>query len=265
MINLVFHIVKLFSPRRKKFYSFIYSKTGVRPRDLSLYYQALTHKSAAKSSNRNNSDYNERLEFLGDALLSAIVADVLFKKFPNSNEGDLTQMRSRMVSRSSLNDVALKLGLHDHIMARTHKDLADTHIPGDSLEALIGAVYLDRGYNYCRLFVTKVIIGMFIDLRHISRMDSNYKSRLIEWGHKNHHPVDFVTDIKGDNDEQSVIFVAKAIVESIAIGVGEGLTKKEAQQMAALNALDYVDNNPSFFCSCCDIHAENEILKEIEL
>ncbi len=249
MINFVSYIVKLFSSRGKKFYSFIYTKTGVAPRDLKLYYQALTHKSSVRKPHRNLSAYNERLEFLGDALLSAIVADVLYQKYLGYDEGFLTQMRSRIVSRSRLNEVALKLGLQEYVNAKTQKDLSETHILGDSLEALIGAIYLDLGFKQCHNFVTGKIIQSFIDLEEISQNDSNYKSKLIEWGHKNHYSIDFVTTKKEADDENSSLFVATALVESLEIGTGEGSTKKEAQQNAALNALEYMDSNPGLFDS----------------
>jgi ribonuclease-3 len=251
VIKFVYSIVKLFSSRGKKFYSFIYTKTGIAPRDLKLYYQALTHKSAVRKPYRNLSSFNERLEFLGDALLSAIVADVLYREYPVCDEGLLTQMRSRIVSRSRLNEIGFKMGLQEYINAKTQKDLAETHILGDAVEALIGAIYLDLGYKQCHNFVTHKIIQSFIDLEEISQNDSNYKSKLIEWGHKNHHSVDFVTIKKDVEADNAVVFVATAVVENMEIGLGEGSTKKEAQQKAAFSALEYVDSNPDLFVAVC--------------
>ncbi len=247
MTRLIYYIVKLFSRKGKKFYSFIYATTGILPFDLSLYRQALTHKSAVSKPNRNLSAYNERLEYLGDALLSAIVAEVLYKKFPTKDEGFLTKMRSRIVSRSRLNEVALKMELHQFVTAHTQKALDQTHILGDSLEALIGAIYLDRGYKQCCRFVIRKIINPFINLEEISRNDSNYKSKLIEWGHKNHLEVDFVTVGKDQDCNLGIVFVCKAMVADQEIGQGEGTSKKEAQQNAAFCALSYVNTHPDMF------------------
>jgi ribonuclease-3 len=247
--NFVFYLIKLFSGNGKKFYSFIYSVTGIVPFNLSLYRQALTHKSTVNKPYRCLSAYNERLEFLGDALLSAIVADVLYAKFPSRDEGFLTKMRSRIVSRSRLNDVALKLELHRFVKAQTHKPLDQTHILGDSLEALIGAVYLDRGYQHCCRFVIRKIINPFIDLEDISKNDINYKSKLIEWGHKQHIAVEFITDQKERDDQQGIVFVASIVASDLEIGRGEGLSKKEAQQNASFCALNYAKSHPEAFQS----------------
>lgn len=247
MTNLIYYIVKLFSRKGKKFYSFIYAITGIFPINLSLYRQALTHKSSVGKPSRNLSAYNERLEFLGDALLSAIVAEVLYKKFPSKDEGFLTKMRSRIVSRSRLNEVALKMELQNYVTAHTQKSLDQTHILGDSLEAIIGAIYLDRGYKQCSRFVVRKIINPFINLEEISKNDSNYKSKLIEWGHKNHLEVDFITDEKEQDDNLGIVFVAKAMVSDREIGLGKGSSKKEAQQNAAFCGLSYVNTHPEVF------------------
>lgn len=244
MTNLIHHIVKLFSPRGEKFYSFIYDVTGIKPRHIELYRRALTHKSVISRNHANFSQYNERLEYLGDALLSAIVAEFLYKAFPSKDEGALTKMRSKIVSRNRLNDVALKMNLHEHVKTQTQKPLDQTHILGDSLEAIIGATYLDHGYQKCRTFVIQKIINPFIDLEEIAKNDGNYKSLLIEWGHKNHRSVNFITEEKHTSDEKEAYFVAFAQVSGTKVGEGEGQSKKEAQQKAAYRALRELENNP---------------------
>ncbi len=249
MTNCIFLIVKLFSCKGKKFHSFIYSVTGVVPFNLSLYRQALTHKSSVHKPQRNLSAYNERLEYLGDALLSAIVADVLYQRFPTRDEGFMTKMRSRIVSRSHLNEVALKMELNRFVIANTQKTLDQTHILGDALEALIGAVYLDRGYNQCCRFVIRKVINPFIDLDDVLKTDSNYKSKIIEWGHKHHLEVDFITDEKIQTDNLGIVFVATIVVSGLEIGKGMGSSKKEAQQNASFCALNYANSHPEAFQS----------------
>ncbi len=242
MIKPLLHIIKLFSPRRGKFYSFIKDVTGVRPVNIEVYRKALIHKSAMKRSEDRRLINNERLEFLGDAMLGAIVADELYKRFPNKNEGFLTKTRSRIVNRSRLNNIALKMGLGDWIDVQSKIDIAHTSILGDALEALIGAVYVDKGYQHCETFIIQRILKQYVDLKAVAKKDSNYKSLLIELGQKHKQSVYFITEEKHLTDVVAPTFVARAAVNGEVIGQGEGFSKKEAQQNAAHNALKELRN-----------------------
>ncbi|MBS2210248.1 ribonuclease III [Carboxylicivirga mesophila] len=242
MIKPLLHIIKLFSPRREKFYSFIKDATGIKPDNIQIYQQAFIHKSAMKKGGDKRFVNNERLEFLGDAMLGAIVADQLYKHFPTKNEGFLTKTRSRIVNRNRLNKIALKMGLGNWIDAQSKIDIAQTSILGDALEALIGAVYVDKGYKNCEKFIVERIIDRYIDLKAIARKDSNYKSLLIELGQKHKRSVHFITEEKHLTDAIAPTFISRAAVDGEVIGQGEGFSKKEAQQNAAKIALRVLRN-----------------------
>ncbi len=238
MIKPLLHIIKLFSLRREKFYSFIRQATGIRPVDISIYKQAFIHKSSMIKGEDGRFVNNERLEFLGDAMLGAIVADVLYQRFPGKNEGFLTKMRSRIVNRTLLNTIALKMDLGKWISVQSKIDITQTSILGDALEALIGAIYLDQGYKVCEQFIVEQIINQYVDIKQVAKKDSNYKSLLIEWGQKHKQSVYFITEEKHVADGEAASFIAKASVDEMEIGQGEGMSKKEAQQNAARKALE---------------------------
>lgn len=183
---------------------------------------------------------NERLEYLGDALLSAVVAHELFLRFPEKDEGALTKMRSRIVNRHNMNQLALEMGLNKLIRTQPLADMAQTHIPGDALEALIGAIYLDRGYKQTYRFIVEKVINKQPNLISFVENDTNFKSLLIEWGQKNKCNIHFVTEEYPSQLANEMIFVAQAFINNKMLGEGEGFSKKEAQQNAACKALNHV-------------------------
>ncbi|WP_430823570.1 ribonuclease III [Carboxylicivirga sp. N1Y90] len=241
MSKTLLHIIKLLPFKGKKFYGFIWSLTGIRPKRMDVYRLAFAHKSAMQKSKRKELLNNERLEFLGDAVLGAVVAEELYNKFPHKNEGFLTKTRSRIVNRSLLNNIALQMHLDKWVKTQAQIDVAHTSILGDALEALIGALYVDRGYGACRRFITRRLIPKYINLQRVARKDTNYKSLLIEWGQKNKADVQFITEEQHDADGLATRFHAKILVNENYSGQGEGLSKKEAQQHAAHQALLKID------------------------
>lgn len=236
------HIIKLFSLRGKKFYSSISTITGFRPTNIDLYKQAFIHKSAMIKGPNGKYINNERLEFLGDAILGSIIAEELYQRFPRRNEGFLTKTRSRIVNRSLLNEIALKMGLGEWIKAQYQIDISQTSIPGDALEALVGAVYLDKGYTNCQQFVMEKIIAPYVNLNKVAKKDSNYKSLLIEWGQKHKKCINFITEEQHVSNGSAPLFIAQASIDSEPTGEGKGFSKKEAQQNAARQALKVVKN-----------------------
>lgn len=232
--------MKLLPHPGKKFYSLIKKITGVKPKNISYYHLAFQHKSLMRKDQSGQPLNNERLEFLGDAVLGSIVAHELFKRFPRLDEGSLTKMRSRIVNRINMNKVALKMGLDKVIRTQPLNDLTQTHIPGDALEALIGAIYLDLGHDKAKAFIYSKIITEQTDFSEIADNDTNYKSLLIEWGQKNRCSIHFVTEEYPDQLPSGLGFIAKAHVNHQIMGEGKGASKKEAQQNAACQALDNV-------------------------
>lgn len=183
---------------------------------------------------------NERLEFLGDAILGAVVAQELYKRYTDVDEGFLTKTRSKIVNRSFLNETAFKLGLKTIICSQSKIALERTNIMGDALEALIGAIFIDKGYKACQCFILNKILVPFVNLNEITKYDTNFKSMLIEWDQKHKHHIDFVTDEIPGTHDNAPIFVASVEVNNIVFGRGEGYSKKEAQQNAAMEALQNV-------------------------
>jgi ribonuclease III len=232
--------MKLLPQPGKKFYSLVKKFTGIKPKNISFYHLAFQHKSLMCKDNNGQPLNNERLEFLGDAVLGSIVAHELFKKFPHLDEGSLTKMRSRIVNRNNMNRVALKMGLERLIRTQPLNDLSQTHIPGDALEALIGAIYLDLGHDKARDFIYRNIMTEQTDFTEIVDHDTNYKSMLIEWGQKNKCSIHFVTEEFPDQLTDGNLFFAQAEANHQVMGEGTGASKKEAQQNAAFHALKNV-------------------------
>jgi ribonuclease-3 len=181
---------------------------------------------------------NERLEFLGDAMLGSIVAEYLFKKYPNQPEGFLTELRSRIVRRETLNNVALRMGLNKLVQYNQNdRGLSRSHIFGNALEALIGAVYLDKGFSRTRTFILNQIIKPYIDLQHMESTDTNYKNQLLSWAQKIGHTLSFDT-LEERTEGTRKIFSVGITLNGKVVAVGNGYNKKEAGQVAAQKALE---------------------------
>jgi len=234
--------LKLFSSPRKEFYLFLKDLLGFYPTNLKLYDLAFIHKSASVPDSQGNMVNNERLEFLGDAILGAIIADFLYNRFPQQDEGFLTKNRSKLVNRSFLTRLTFDMGLHVFIDSNTTKNIDKSHIYGDALEALIGAIYLDTNYQTTKFFVTKRILSQFVNLNEIEHKDSNFKSQLIEWSQKNKTELKFETIEEHLTDKsKQPRFISTVLVNQTEMGKGTGTSKKEAQQNAAREALKKLD------------------------
>lgn len=233
--------IKLFSSSRKEFYSFIKETTGFSPLKLRLYDLAFIHKSASSTDLMGQPVNNERLEYLGDAVLGAIVADYLYNRFPRKDEGFLTQMRSRIVNRSFLTQLTFKLGLNHFVTSNTNNVNESSHIFGDVFEAFIGAIYLDTGYEGAKNFVIKKVLSTYVDVQELERSDNNFKSQLIEWGQKNKREVEFDTQENPDASHDKPPFISIIKIDGKIAGKGEGYSKKEAQQNSACKALSNFD------------------------
>jgi len=191
-----------------------------------------------RSKPEDPTDSNERLEFLGDAILGAIVAEYLFKKYPYQDEGYLTELRSRIVRRETMNNVALRMGLNKLVQYNQNdRGLSRSHIFGNALEALIGAVYLDRGFIKTRTFILNQFIRSYIDLDTMESTDTNYKNKLLSWAQKNSKPLVFDT-IEEKMEGARKSFTIGIVVDGEIVATGTGYNKKEAGQVAAQKALE---------------------------
>ena len=229
MIRQIIQSIRLYLNRNGKFYGLSISQIGFVPNNKSLYRLALLHKSASKMTSKGVVLNYERLEFLGDAVLGAIVAEILYKFFPNKDEGFMTRLRSKIVSRESLNIIAIKMGLSEEVIAKS--DISkNKHIYGDVFEAFTGAIYLDQGYDKTKAFIENYIFPHYVNLEDLVYVDKNYKSRLIEWAQK--QKIDLNIETIESNARRSKFVCTISIGEDI-MAQGIGASKKEAEQNSA--------------------------------
>jgi ribonuclease-3 len=219
---------------KKLFYSRLIRILGFLPGKIGLYELAFIHKSASLSDSKGNPLNYERLEYLGDAVLGVIVAEFLYIQFPDRNEGFLTKMRSKLVNGDHLSLLTQQMGLNILLDNRIQNEQANRHILGDTFEALIGAIYLDKGYRKTRRFVLNKVIRKHIDLVELEKNETNFKSQLIEWAQKNRKEITFYTDIEPYDPTHFISFVS---IGDTLFGSGTGVSKKEAEQSAALETL----------------------------
>lgn len=229
----------LFTPE-KNFKRNLKNILGFMPGDIRLYQLAFVHKSASSFVFKNHQINNERLEYLGDAILDAIVAEYLYRKFPDRDEGFLTQMRSKIVNRENLNHIAIKLGLANMIISKlaneNHRSLY-----GDTLEAMVGAIYLDIGFRKTKKLILERIIQNHINIVRLQERETDFKSRIIEWGQKHKKAINFACFEEFDDQVNGNVFISHLIVVDEIMGRGIGISKKDAEQNAAKQALQFIE------------------------
>lgn len=220
--------------KEKPFARRIRNTIGFSPANLHIFKLAFTHKSNSDSRDHAITS-NERLEFLGDALLSTIVAEYLFKKYPNSDEGFLTKMRSKIVKRKTLNKIADDMGL-DMLLLEYNETRLSESMKGNALEALVGAIYLEKGYRQTKSIVIRRILMRYLDIHELEDRDDNYKSQLLEWCQKKGSSVDYklVEKFKFDNRDRFKIAV---VVNGDEVAIAEDFNKKSAEQSASKKAI----------------------------
>ena len=242
LIVSIHELIKLFSRKGRKFYFFLCHTAGYLPTSVSLFRTAFVHKSiGSKRRGAGTSGDNERLEYLGDAVLEAVVSDILYHRFPDHDEGYLSKLRSNMVCRARLNAIAFEIGLDEHITLSSRKDLAVSHIPGDALEAFIAAIYLDGGIRRVRKFVQRHITNDRRTAEAQGEMwQDNHKSRLVNMGEQAGVEVFFETHRQSGKVFQDAEenFVSQIKVADVVIGQAKGRSKKQAEQRAACAVLN---------------------------
>ena len=250
--------VRLLFRKDKESYLCFYRMLGFYPHNLKIYEQALLHKSSSVKTEKGRPLNNERLEFLGDAILDAVVGDIVYQKFDGKREGFLTNTRSKIVSRESLNRLAEQIGLLKLIKFNARQSAHNSYMGGNAFEALVGAIYLDRGYEYCKYFMEHRIIGQYLNLERISRKEVNFKSKLIEWTQKN--KVEIVFDLLSQSNDEfnSPVFESEVQIEGIHACKGKGYSKKESQQIAAHETLNRIKKDSAFVESIFAAKAKRE-------
>jgi ribonuclease-3 len=248
----------LFHPKKES-YSILKKRLGFYPNDISLYEEALIHKSSSKENAEGHYRNNERLEFLGDAILNAVVADIVFKKFKTGNEGFLTNTRSKIVKRETMDRISNDLGINELLISSKRNKNQKSHILGNALEAFIGAVYLDQGYLKTYQFIEKKIIGTSINIDTLAKKEVNFKSKLLEWSQKYKVSLEFILMENYTDSEHNAVFQSKVLLNGISAGIGTGFSKKESHQQASQMALKKIKENKTFFNEVLNLNASPEM------
>ncbi|ADV42580.1 ribonuclease III [Bacteroides helcogenes] len=238
-IRLLFH-------KDRGSYLCFYEILGFFPRNIQIYQQALLHKSISIRSEKGRPLNNERLEFLGDAILDAIVGDIVYKHFEGRREGFLTNTRSKIVQRETLNKLAVEIGLDKLVKYSSRSSSHNSYMYGNAFEAFVGAIYLDQGYDRCKWFMEEKIFKHYIDLDKMSRKEVNFKSKLIEWSQKNKMEVSFELIKQLLDKDYNPMFHTEIRIEGVSAGTGTGYSKKESQQNAAQIALRKIKGDETF-------------------
>ena len=259
--NQIDKIRLLFRKDRESYFCF-YKILGFFPRNIRFYEQALLHKSTSIRSEKGRPLNNERLEFLGDAILDAIVGDIVYKHFEGRREGFLTNTRSKIVQRETLNKLAVEIGLDKLVKYSTRSSSHNSYMYGNAFEAFIGAIYLDQGYERCKQFMEKKILKNYIDLDKMSRKEVNFKSKLIEWSQKTKMEVSFELIEQFLDQDYNPMFHTEVRIESLSAGTGTGYSKKESQQNAAQMALKKIKSDEAFKEAIETAKIQNHAAKE---
>ena len=254
--------IKLPFRKEKELFSALYAILGFYPRNIEYYKQALMHKSIRKRNDKGKPLNNERLEFLGDAILDAAVGYIVYRHYGGKREGFLTNTRSKLVSRDTLGKLANEMGLGQLLVSSGHSNSHNSYVEGNAFEALVGAIYLDRGYDACLEFFEKRVLGKYINLDKVAFKEVNFKSKLLEWSQKNRVRMEFqmLKQLKDDNG--SPIFSFQVMLEGIEGEKGNGYSKKEAQQMASRETLQRLKREPQFIDAIFNAKTERTKMEE---
>ena len=262
MLNNLIDRIKLSFRKDKELYFSLYEILGFYPHDISYYKMALMHKSIMHRNAKGKPVNNERLEFLGDAVLDAVVGDIVYQHFPGKREGFLTNTRSKLVQRDTLNKLAQEMGINQLVLSNGHSSSHNSYMGGNAFEALVGAIYLDRGYDACMQFMQKRILAKMINIDKVAYKEVNFKSKLIEWSQKNRVKLDFVMLGQEKDKNGSPVFTYQVVMEGVKGGEGKGYSKKESQQLASKLTLERLRKEPQYIESVFTAKANRTKMEE---
>ncbi len=247
MIKYLIKNIRLLSNARKEPYFLFQQVLGFYPDKIEYYQLAVRHKSVSIPTGSGHFLSNERLEFLGDAVLNSVVTDILYHRYENQREGFLTNTRSKIVNREALNNLAIEIGLDKLVLVTKYVNAnTNKNIYGNALEAIMGAIYLDFGYKQCKKFVVQRLMKTFIDLDAVAQNEINFKSKLIEWCQKNRLESEFILvqdTLSGANKHE---FLTKLEIQGKTVCEATGKSKKESQQNVSQIALQFIESNSDF-------------------
>ena len=230
----------------RELYASLREVLGFYPHHIRYYKQALLHNSSASPGRRGAGEHNERMEFLGDAVLESITSDILYHHFQTQREGFLTNTRSKIVQRDTLNRLAREMGLESLIHSSGQMTSHNSYMGGNAFEALVGAIYLDRGYDACMHFMRNRILKQLLNVDNVATKEVNFKSKLIEWCQKNRISLEFRLISEQRDSQASPIFTTRIILEGLDGETGKGYSKKESHQQAAKATLRALRTDKTF-------------------
>ena len=261
--NSIIDRIKLPFRKEKELFSSLREILGFYPRRIELYKLALMHKSIARRNAKGKPVNNERLEFLGDAVLDAVVGDIVYRHFEGKREGFLTNTRSKLVQRDTLNKLAQEMGINQLILSSGHSNSHNNYMGGNAFEALVGVIYLDRGYDMCMRFMQKRILSQLINIDKVAYKEVNFNSKLIEWSQKNKVKLDFKLVSQSKESGGSPTFIYKTVIEGVEGGQGKGYSKKESQQLASKETLQRLKREPQFIDAVFAAKTERTKMEEM--
>ena len=262
-LNEIIDRIKLPFRKEKELFSSLYGILGFFPRNIEYYKMALMHKSIRKRNDKGKPLNNERLEFLGDAILDAAVGYIVYRHYEGKREGFLTNTRSKLVSRETLCKLAGEMGLGNLLLSASHSTSHNSYVEGNAFEALVGAIYLDRGSEACLEFFEKQVLGKYIDIDKVAFKEVNFKSKLLEWSQKNRVRLEFKMLKQKTDENGSPIFSFQVMLEGVEGEKGSGYSKKEAQQQASKDTLQRLKREPQFIDAIFAAKTERTKMEEM--
>ena len=239
-------MIKLPFRQEKELFSSLHAILGFYPRNIEYYKMALMHKSIRKRNDKGKPLNNERLEFLGDAILDAAVGYIVYRHYEGKREGFLTNTRSKLVSRETLGKIANEMGLGSLLLSSGHSTSHNSYVEGNAFEALVGAIYLDRGYEACLEFFEQQILGKYVDIDKVAFKEVNFKSKLLEWSQKNRVRMEYRMLKQQKDQDGNPMFCFQVMLEGVEGERATGYSKKESQQLASEATLKRLKREPQF-------------------